>query len=501
MKFLAFCFLTLFSVSCVAQSITLTLAPNVGTPFWVLNQTILDKYDYSVTEYFGMGTAEVFTLSSTVPRVLIDKQTTVNYNVPIKVYTPNNRFRFNGNVLVELENPTAGFGVPFVFDYTYDYLLSRGYSIVTIPIRTGPVQYFPYWNPVRYAGITMPMGTFPQLITAVLAKIRSSDLDNPLKSYIIRSVGLTTYSQSGGELLTWLNYFFPIAPLTSNGRQLVDTFLFLDPTTNGAEDPFTTARYNEAPTRYVNFTASGSAKVLRTRSSELLLSEFSKRAVVRVAESTSTDNYFYRDYEINSAHLNDPIMSFFNTTVYENNIENFQNPPTPLTFGIAPPSPCVYPDTVFPVQDFMSAIIQAGFEWANLGITPTHGDQYWFQLTGPIPIDSDKTTPEPTIQKDQYGNYIGGVPYPQNSVPISVLTVPNPALPYFNIHNINDWCHANLRGYDNSTVALQSLYRNHGSYVAKVSLESLALVEQGLLLLPNALEYISDAAKSNVGKH
>jgi hypothetical protein len=90
--------------------------PWMGTPFNVAD------YGYSEQEYFYSGTAKAYGVNGPP----------ANYETRMLVYRPTDPAKFSGNVIVEWDNVTAQFDIPFDFIWTFPQVLANGDAYVEI---------------------------------------------------------------------------------------------------------------------------------------------------------------------------------------------------------------------------------------------------------------------------------------------------------------------------------------------------------------------------------
>ena len=106
------------------------------------------------------------------------------------------------------------------------------------------------------------------------------------------------------------------------------------------------------------------------------------------------------------------------------------------------------------------------------------------------------------IQRDAFGNGLGGVRLPAMDVPTATYTPGNqadPNLPPFlqNIGNLACFLASSVTPFDDAT--LDALYPNHGMYTSQVAMAANALRDQGLLLNENRSTIVTTAANSTIG--
>jgi hypothetical protein len=106
------------------------------------------------------------------------------------------------------------------------------------------------------------------------------------------------------------------------------------------------------------------------------------------------------------------------------------------------------------------------------------------------------------VQRDVFGNGLGGVRLPVMDVPTATYTpgnVADPSLPGFlqAIGNLACFLASSVEPFDDAT--LDDLYPNHGTYVSQVTHAAIKLRWQRLLLSKDAQKIIWTAAQSGIG--
>jgi hypothetical protein len=138
----------------------------------------------------------------------------------------------------------------------------------------------------------------------------------------------------------------------------------------------------------------------------------------------------------------------------------------------------------------LNAMWQNMLGQVRMGHTPPAG----------VLMDVDLNTGE--VQRDVYGNGLGGVRLPVMEVPTATYTPGNqadPGLPPFlqGIGNLACFLASSVTPFDQTT--LDTLYPTHGRYVNQVARATNALQQQGLLLPKDAQKIRDAAVHSTIG--
>ena len=139
-----------------------------------------------------------------------------------------------------------------------------------------------------------------------------------------------------------------------------------------------------------------------------------------------------------------------------------------------------------------------------------HYNAMWFNLNkqverghAPPPGVTLTTDGAGTVQRDAYGNALGGVRLPALDVPIASYNPPtnqaDPNLPPFlqQIGNLACFLGGSTIPFDGAT--LDELYPNHGTYVSQVVRAANDLARAGLLLPKDRQKIVAAAVGSPIG--
>jgi hypothetical protein len=200
-----------------------SMPPDEGTINLLAQNFDLGSVGYEQAEYFLEGTASAFT---NVNELGPDGMWTVEpgeqaaYKTRIVVYRPIDPADFNGNVLVEWLNVTAGFETPPSWG-TGQLEMRRsgsvwvGVSAQIVGIEGSPRALLPLYlkavNPARYGSLVHPGDSFSyDMFSQVAQAIRNpSDID-PLDGLVAEHLIAYGESQSAGRLVTYVNAIHPL---------------------------------------------------------------------------------------------------------------------------------------------------------------------------------------------------------------------------------------------------------------------------------------------------
>jgi hypothetical protein len=446
---------------------------------------------YVEDEWFVAGAADLFSYAHNPPQGptdLVAVQTDVAYKTRLIVRRPAQSAKFNGAVVIEWWNSTAGFDSAPVWDQSAEYYAREGYAYVGVTNSTtslgflvGGCSLFGVLPPTcgtRYATLSLPEnGLAYEMASQIANLLRSNAPASPLPDdFVVERVFHAGESQQGGSVITYASAFH--LPGVNDGY-------FVQSATNarainggpacGASGspafPACTPRLVFPQTRVRSDLP---VPVYQTiTETDLTLFGFGGR---------QPDTATYRYYEIaggahNTVHLGIVVV-----------------PP-----GLLGPDPILLEDFCGnPINStadgpvFVSHVLNA--LWERMREQVERGSE-------PPPGALIDATP-PTIHRDAFGNALGGVRVPAMQVPTATYApnnLANPSLPAFLIPLANLACALSGSVFPFDEATLDELYPNHGSYVSQVQHAANELERAGLLLPKDAQGIRQAAAASAIG--
>ena len=451
-------------------SVTILPAPNVASP----QSAAPDGYirltasGYVEEEFFLAGTAAKYSRVGTWTSDGLWSATAAAqepYLTRVLVRRPTSAQKFNGTVLVEWVNVTRGFDADSTFGQQYPMLLREGYAWVGVSAQKVGIDALKTINPTRYAAITSPSGDgfsydiFSQAGNAV--RTQAHILLGGLSPERVLAQGA---SQSAGRLVTYINAVHPLA-------MVFDGFL-------------------------VQLRSAAGAALdigVSVPSPSLIRSDLDV-PVFTINSETDANGYFparqpdserFRYWEIaGSAHA-----PWFRT--------QYGNAQAGLPLDN---NNCTTVQNDMPFHRVLQAATRHLNAWVQAGTLPPS-----------LPKIDIQGSPR-AIQRDAYGNALGGIRLPEMNVPIARYA-PNGMSNLTGIGALLCSLAGALYTWSNSEElpapppgnglpqpSLRSLYRNHGAYVSDFAKAVRDAVEAGYLLTPDAAASIDRAAQSAVGK-
>jgi len=179
-------------------------------PFYSQADWLADK-NYIEEEYFIEGKATSYNRAG---EKLADD---IPYKTRMVVRRPNNAKAFNGTVLVEWQNVTAGNDLDALWSGFRDDLLADGYVWVGVSAQRVGVNQLREWSPKRYGTLDVTNGgtvasdaiswdIFGQSVQA----LKSPKGVNPLAGFEIREIIGEGASQSAAYLAPFYNNILPL---------------------------------------------------------------------------------------------------------------------------------------------------------------------------------------------------------------------------------------------------------------------------------------------------
>lgn len=216
----------------------------------------LSQFGYVEEEYFVSGHANVYDLDELSGRVIV-RTANAPYTTRVLVRRPVSPSAFSGTVIVELLNPTPGFDTDPQWQLCHDYFLAHGDAWVGITSKPVAVKALKHFDPQRYAPLSwrnpLPLwqtctdpyspgyspgdsmratenGLVWDIMSQVGALLKSPPFRNhPLQGFQVERVFATGYSQTGGFLVTYINFIRPLATAhLDDGTPVYDGYLIGD---------------------------------------------------------------------------------------------------------------------------------------------------------------------------------------------------------------------------------------------------------------------------------
>jgi hypothetical protein len=391
--------------------------------------------------------------------------------------------------VIEWWNSTAGFDTAPVWDQSAEYYAREGYAYVGVTNSTTSIAFlaagcslFGVLPPTctgRYATLSLPEnGLAYEMMSQIANLIRSNAPESPFPAdFVVQRVFHAGESQQGGSVITYASAFH--LPGVNDGY-------FVQSATNARAINFGPACGAGGSPPYPDCTPRLVFPQTQVRSdlpvptyqtiteTDLTLFGFGGR---------QPDTSSYRYYEIaggahNTVHLGVEVVPA----------------------GLLGPDPILLEDFCqYPINStadgpvFVSHVLNA--LWERMREQVTRG------LEPPPGVLMDASPPA-TINRDAFGNALGGIRVPAMEVPTATYApnnVANPTLPPFLIPLANLACRLSGSVFPFDQATLDELYPNHGSYVYPVNHAANDLERAGFLLPQDAQTIRRAASHSPIG--
>ena len=376
--------------------------------------------------------------------------TSANFITRILVRRPADPDAFNGVVVVEWLNVTAGRDLDALFRPSHTELLGDGYAWVGVSVQKVGVDDLERRDPDRYGALQHPGDDYAYDIFTRAGRI-VADAASPVLGGLRPQVLLASgSSQSASGLLTYVNAVQPLAGV-------YDGF-YLQSQLGGA---MALPSGTPMPARPV-VRPDIAVPVLDVRSETELV-------VFRTHLNRQEDSANFRLWEFaGSGHIGEYGRSL-------------TWPPNPTTPG----DPCTARINSAPSFALAKAATAALAAWTTTGVAPASAPR--IELADPAAADP--------VARDRYGNALGGIRYPHVEVPIArVDGLPNSAPPADPTQTF--LCVLSGRTLPLSDAELADLYPTAQAYVGRFGAAANRAVDSGFLLPEDAEALKAAAAQS-----
>ena len=203
--------------------VSVTLPPEgEGEIFIIPARLVSDlEQDYTEEEFFVTGKSNVYTYNEVpVPGEIILLDPNVPYTTRIIIRRPTVPGDFNGTVVIEWWNSTAGFDSDPVWEASAEYFAREGIVYVGVTNSTtsienmrdggcAPFPGFPQTCGTRYAELEMSKnGQAFEMVSQIAHMLKGSGSENPLSpDYPVERIFHAGQSQQGGSIVTYATAF------------------------------------------------------------------------------------------------------------------------------------------------------------------------------------------------------------------------------------------------------------------------------------------------------
>ncbi len=360
----------------------------------------------------------------------------VPYTTRIVVRRPLSQTDFNGTVLMEWQNVTAGYDLDALWDGVH--AMRAGYAWVGVSAQRVGVDQLRGWSPTRYGALDVTGGntfTSDQLSYDIFAQaaraVRAPAGVDPMGGLYVEQVLAIGASQSAGRMTTYYNSILPQVE-----EPVFDGYAFI---------------VGSAPSR------AGEEPVFHVLSETDVSTPLGRRA----------DSDVYRRWEVAGAS-----HSGWEGQVYRAPLSERDLPDGAPEYNCTNP-----PFSRVPLRQVLAAAYDHLSGWVD-GVEPPSAP--YLEFSGTF-----------TKARNELGLAQGGIQLSQVAVPIALNTGSNSGETFCFLFGTHEPFGDSLLG---------ELYRNHGQYVSAVAQTNNANVEAGYIVREDAERNIREAARSDIGK-
>jgi len=439
---------------------------------------------YEANEYFISGTAMSYRAANDLPvngMWEVEPAESAAYKTRILVYRPVDPAKFNGTLVVEWLNVTAGIEAAPDYKLMHTELLRRGYAWIGVSAQYIGVEGggafhgltlvdmpLKKMNAERYESLNHPGDSYSyDIFSQVANAIRNPGDIDPLAEYDVGRILAVGESQSAFRLTTYINAVHPHV-------QIYDGFLVHSRGGNAAP------LRDDTGDDIGDF--SGGYK-LRTdlKAPILILETETDLFELGYYEARQDDTDNIRLWEMAGTAHADLYVSVRGES------DDGTDPAVANLDEVTKPNPmteCPLPINSGPQHFITKAAIHQLEKWVRTGITPPIADR--LEIAGN----------PPAFVLDEYGNAEGGIRTPYVDVPIARLTGLGQSRSDSQSSS-NCFLYGITELFDKETLA--TLYPDHATYVTAVENSTDAAVAAGFLM-PEDGELIKvAAAASDIG--
>lgn len=412
----------------------------------------LAGHGYVEEEYFVEGTARRYVTEGLETGAVIDSGHP--YRTRIVVRRPGDPARFNGTVIVEWNNVTAGQDIDIDWLQIGEHLMRNGYAWFGVSAQRVGVDHLVEWSPARYGSLDVTVGGSIEgdalsydIFSDVARVVRgaSESETNVLPGFEVERVFATGHSQSAGRLATYLNNVHPRDPVYDavmvhgGGGRIRDD-------QSGTDRP---------------------VKVFK------LMAETD---MPRRVDDRQPDTDTFRQWEVAGTSHVDLFYGWERAKVSA--VSAGRSVATATLRDLRCDRPAY---SRVPFRHVMHAAFEHMVRWVRDGVPPPTAE----------PLRSAPEGSDDVFARDEHGNVLGGIRLAAHAVPTATNTGMNSGDGFCRLYGSHE-------PFDAATLA--SLYPTHGAYVDAVRDVVDSNLEAGYIVDHDAALTIREAAFSDVGR-
>ena len=435
-----------------------------GKPF---NASVMDlaKAGYVEEEFFLTGTAKTYEIAREQMSNAVPSDGSHPFKTRIVVRRPATAAKFNGTVVVEWTNVSEGFDNEVEWFHSQEHFVRSGYAWVGVSAQNVGVTALKQRMGERYAsldvtdgGAVMGDGLSFDIFTAAGLAVRGKGGQSVLGPLRAERLIASGHSQSAGRLATYFNTVHPLA----------------------------------APVYDAVLLHGGGGK-MRPDLVVKIWKLLSETDVIGQVPVRRADSDKFGTWEVAGvSHLDYTHAGELVKLGLRNRATMLPTPPPPAAGatsrpggGNATPGPyngCTHPPlSRIPGEYVQNALYDHIARWVKDGTPPPSAP----------PIEIVMENGKPAIDRDSFGNALGGIRLAEHAVATAVNSGENGGVGFCFLTGWHE-------DFDRTRLAM--LYSSHTSYVSDVKVQTEKNVKAGYILRADAAKTIAAAEQSAVGR-
>jgi len=428
-----------------------------GKPF---NASLIDlaRQGYVEEEFFISGTARTYDVPRDQMSNAIPSDATHPFKTRIVVRRPASAAKFNGTVIVEWTNVSEGFDNEVEWFHSGEHFVRSGYAWVGVSAQNVGVAALKQRMADRYSsldvtdgGTVTGDGLSYDIFTAAGLAVRGKAGQNVMGPLRAERLIASGHSQSAGRLAAYFNAVHPLAPAVydavllhgGGGRMRPDLVV----------------------------------KIWKLLSETDVLGQFALRR---------PDSDKFGTWEVaGTSHLDYTQADQLVKLGLRSKATMLPEPPQGPARGNQTPGPyngCNHPPlSRIPSEYVQNALYDHMARWVKDGTPPP---------SAPL-IEVVTENGKPVIDRDSFGNALGGIRLAEHSVATAVNSGENTGIGFCFLTGWHE-------DFDKNRLAM--LYSSHTSYVSDVKIATDKNLKAGYIVRADAAKTIANAEQSTIGR-
>jgi hypothetical protein len=435
--------------------------PSHDYPFFSSNLDLTSS-GYIEEEFFFEGTANTYNIDPRVSKKTTAEITSTDhpYRTRMIVRRPVSAEAFNGTVLMEWQNVTAGYDVDALWLQSHDHLMQRGYAWIGVSAQRLGILAIKTWSPSRYGTRDIPStaalqtdadGLSWDIFSQAAQAVRHPQDVDPMGGLSVKRVFAVGWSQSANRLSAYFNSIHPLS-------RVFDAFGLI-----GNDGPLLPLR-TDADVLDVNvFKVQPETNVAGNGNPNA-----PSQALIRDQEP-NTD--YFRRWEVAGAAQLDYHAVQEIAPLQARDL----SPLSPYVCNLPPMSRIPFYFVVNAAYDHM-------VDWVTRDVPPPIGDTIKVASLGQQSV----------LARDSLGNALGGIRLSQHAVPTATNTGLNTPT--------GNTCRYLGSYVPFDQVTLDALYPDHQAYLSLVTAATHESQKLGFITGPDAGATIREAGQSDIGR-